>query len=168
MTGEELESCIIKYRKTVWSAALCYVRNPVDADDVTQDVFLKLFTYSGNFESEEHIKAWLIRCAINRSKNLIKSHWYKFSEPLEAASDKPCCSTENEEYELPFLFMKLSPKNRAAMYLHYQEGYSIAETAGLLNISESAVGLRLMRGRKQLEKALNKEGNECNELQNNY
>ncbi|MBQ9384311.1 MAG: sigma-70 family RNA polymerase sigma factor [Ruminiclostridium sp.] len=167
MTGEELEQYILKYRKTVWSAALCYVKNPTDADDIMQDVFLKMFTYDGTFDGEEHIKAWLIRCAINRSKNLLRSHWYKFSAPLEAAMNKLCSDDkEHCQSELPAMFMKLSPKNRVVFYLHYYEGYSIAETARILKISESAVGVRLMRGRKQLEKALNNEGSENNGSQN--
>lgn len=169
MTGDELEQYIIKYRKTVWSAALCYLKSPADADDVVQDVFLKLFTYSGSFESEEHVKAWLIRCAINRSKNLLRSHWYRFSAPLEAAVDKPYndCK-ESGGYEMPALFLRLSSKNRVVFYLHYYEGYSIAETAKILNISESAVGVRLMRGRKQLERSLKDEGSESNGLQKDY
>ena len=167
MTGKELEQYVIKYRKAVWSAALCYMKNSADADDVVQDVFLKLFTYDGTFDSEEHIKAWLIRCAINRSKNLLRSHWYKFSAPLEAAMDKPYIDDNRHSgNEMPAMFMKLSPKNRVVFYLHYYEGYSIAETARILNISESAVGVRLMRGRKQLEKALNNERSENNGLQN--
>ena len=165
MTEEELERCIVLYRKMVWSAALCYVKNPADADDIAQDVFLKLYTYDGSFENEEHIKAWLLKCAVNRSKNILRSHWYRFSQPLEAAVNKEYLDDKDSGFELPELFGKISPKNRIALYLHYIEGYSVEETARLLNISKSAAGVRLMRGRKQLEKLIADERGKGNELQ---
>lgn len=166
MTEDELERCIALYRKMVWSAALCYVKNPADADDVVQDVFLKLYTYGGRFDNDEHIKAWLLKCAVNRSKNILRSHWYRFSQPLEAADNKEYFDDKDSGViELPELFKKISSKNRIALYLHYIEGYSVEETARLLNISKSAAGVRLMRGRKQLEKLIADERGNGNELQ---
>lgn len=167
MTGDELERCIVMYRKTVWSAAMCYVKNPADADDIVQEVFLELYRREKGFNNEEHIKAWLIRCAVNRSKNLLCSHWYRFSESLDSAENKEYPDdTEKSSADLPGLFLRLSPKNRIAMYLHYVEGYSVSETAKMLGITQTAAGVRLMRGRKQLEKLLNNERSDLNGLQN--
>lgn len=168
MTGDELEMYINRYRKTVWSAAMCYVKNPSDADDIVQEVFLKMYTHEGSFTDDEHIRAWLIRCAVNMSKNLLRSHWYKFSEPLEIAENKEYSgNADNDTVDLPALFLKLSPKNRIVVYLHYYEGYSISEISGMLKITETAVGVRLMRGRKQLKKLIDDERSDINGLQKN-
>ena len=165
MTESEFELCIEKYRETVWSAAFCHVKNAADADDITQDVFLKLYLHEGEL-SGEHLKAWLLRCTVNRSIDLLRSHWYRFSIPLD--SIEPRQSAEHSDSDkadmLSSLFMKLSRNNRTVLYMHYYQGYSIAETASILGISESAAGVRLMRGRKQLGKLLEKEGKEYHGL----
>ena len=155
MTDSELERCIEKFSKCVYNAAVCCVKNRADADDITQEVFLTLFTYPGRFESDEHIKAWLLRCTVNRSRNLLRSRWYRLSQPLEDAG-----ISVNDKYGedcLLSLVMKLEKNSRIALYMHYYEGYSTAETAKLLGISETAVRSRLFRGRKQLKKLLGDE-----------
>lgn len=167
MTGEELERYISMYHRTVWSVALSCIRNPADADDIVQDVFFRLYTSDNSFDSDEHVKAWLIRCAVNRSRNILRSYWHKYSEPLEKAEN--IAYRDNKERDTRIssaMFMKLSKRNRTVIYLHYFEGYQISEISGLLGISETAVSTRLMRGRKQLKELLTRERNENNGLQN--
>ena len=94
MTDSELDRCMRLYYSSVYSVALCYCKNPGDAYDITQEVFLKLYTYSGAFNEEEHIKAWLLRCAINQSKDMLKSHWHRYSLPLEAAAESTVSNVE--------------------------------------------------------------------------
>ena len=65
LTQYDLEQYLGKYRKNVFAMALFYLKSPNDADDVVQDVFLKLYTYTGSFESEERIKTWLMRRTVN-------------------------------------------------------------------------------------------------------
>ncbi|HBI51357.1 MAG TPA: RNA polymerase subunit sigma [Ruminococcaceae bacterium] len=161
MTESEFEHYFMLYKETVWSAAFCYVKNAVDADDISQEVFLKLYTYSGEFSGSEHIRAWLLRCTVNRSKDHLRSHWQKYSEPLESIPEQEDTKPDDTD-SLSEVFMKLSRKLRITMYLHYYQGYSVTETAKLLGISESAVGVRLMRGRKKLGKLLSEERNEYN------
>lgn len=159
MSDNDLDEYVRKYRKTVFGTALCFVKNPSDADDIAQEVFMKLYDYDGEFDSDEHIRAWLIRCTVNLSKSLLRSYWHRFSAPLEEADDKVYYdSTENAD--MLKLLNKLRPKIRTALYLHYYEGYSAAETAKLLGTTESAVMARLSRGRKQLGALLLEERNE--------
>ena len=159
MSDNDLDEYVRKYRKTVFGTALCFVKNPSDADDIAQEVFMKLSDYDGEFDSDEHIRAWLIRCTVNLSKSLLRSYWHRFSAPLEEADDKVYYdSTENAD--MLKLLNKLRPKIRTALYLHYYEGYSAAETAKLLGTTESAVMARLSRGRKQLGALLLEERNE--------
>lgn len=158
MTEIELERYVRLFKESVWATALCCVKNVSDADDVTQDVFLALYTYTGSFAGDEHVKAWLLRCAINRSRDILRSHWYKFSEPLSAVEDVAAPDSNDGNSLLPEI-MKLGKKLRVTLYMHYYEGYSIKEIAGILGIKESAVKLRLVRGRKQLGEILSEERN---------
>lgn len=160
MTDSEFERYVGLYRKSVCTAALYYVKEPSDADDITQEVFFRLFTYDGEFECDEHVKAWLLRCAVNKSKDLLRSHWYRFSEPLESAEDKAYSTTaENDEHVLDIL-RKLGRNNRIVLYMYYYEDYSSPEIAKILGISERAVSSRLRRGRRQLKKLLEAERND--------
>jgi len=161
LQDDEFEYCVRKYRKAVFGAALCYVKNPGDADDIAQEVFMKLYTYTGSFDSEEHVRAWLMKCAVNLGKSLLRSYWHRNSAPLETAGEMPAPDTS--ETGLPELLNKLSRKNRAAMYLHYYAGYSAGEIAQILGTSESAVMARLSRGRKQLRAMMTDERNESND-----
>ncbi len=159
MSDNDLENCVRKYRSTVFGTALCFVKNPSDADDIAQEVFMKLYKYDGEFDSDEHIRAWLIRCTVNLSKSLLRSYWYKFSAPLEEAGDKVYCDSVKNA-DILKLLNKLRPKIRTVLYLHYYESYPAAEIAKLLGTTESAVMARLSRGRKQLRKILLEERNE--------
>lgn len=153
MNERELERYLGKYRKSVFAAALFLLKNPSDAEDVVQDVFFGLYTYGGSFESDEHVKAWLIRCAINRGKNLLRSPWYRLSAPLEAAGEITA-PADGGEGEVFALLKKLGRRNRVTMYLYYCEDYSTEEIAEMLGISATAVTSRLKRGRQQLKKLL--------------
>ena len=160
MTDNELDRCMRKFYTNVYTVALCRCKNTSDADDIAQDVFLDLYTYRGSFTGDEHIKAWLLRCAVNKSIDLVRSHWYKFSLPLEAADYKIQGDiADSSNSELLKTIMKLNRKIVEVLYLHYIEEYSIPETAEILAISEAAVRARLSRGRKQLKKLLGSERN---------
>ena len=154
----EYERCVKLYLKSVYTTALYYLKNKSDADDVTQNVFLKLYTHGKAFNDETHLKAWLLRCAINESKNLLRSHWYRYSKPLEEAEEIAAPDSPEDGYLLEILD-KLNRNNRIALYMYYYEGYSTPEIAKILGISENAVSMRLRRGRKQL-KSLIENGKE--------
>ncbi|MGN0578215.1 MAG: RNA polymerase sigma factor [Ruminiclostridium sp.] len=159
MSEAEFERLIGLYSGTVYRTAYCRTGNAADAEDIMQEAFLRLYTSKLIFENDEHIKAWLIRTAANLGKNLIKSGWYRFSEPITAETEgKPAKETESPEEGILPLIMKLKPKNRLALYMHYYEGYSVKEIAAVLGEKESAVTSRLLRARKQLKALIIKEG----------
>ena len=158
MTDSELDAAMRKYYTNVYSVALCRCKNPADADDIAQDVFLALYTYGGVFTGEEHLKAWLLRCAVNKSINLVRSFWHRSSMPLEAAEDRVSDSvTDDDARGLLKTIMKLKKKNSTVMYLYYFEEYPVREIAEMLHISEAAVRSRLLRGKEQLKKLLDSE-----------
>lgn len=77
MTNEQFTVYAKKYIDTVFRVAFNYLGSRADADDVTQNVFLKLLEAEKNFESDDHVKNWLIRVTVNECHNLVRSHWWK-------------------------------------------------------------------------------------------
>lgn len=165
MTGSEFDRYVRQYRRNVFAAALCLVRNEYDADDITQEVFMRLYKYGEEFESDEHVKAWLIRCTVNRGKTLLGSRWHRFSQPLEAASELIHTDSYNDESPLLRLMGKLNRNNRITLHMYYYEGYTTEEIADILGISSGAVASRLSRGRQQLKALITDERNDENGIQ---
>ncbi len=141
-----------QYIDTVFRVALSYLKSRADADDVTQEVFLRLYERNRAFESGEHLKNWLIRVAINQCKKLLRSPWRRTVPIDDYANTLPFESPESGEAFRAVMTMEA--RYRTVLNLYYYEGYSIREIAGLLGISESTVGTRLARGRDRLRNIL--------------
>ncbi len=143
-----------KYFDTVYRLALSRTKDTEHAADVTQDVFLKYIKSDKVFESEEHIKAWLIRVTINCSNSLFTSSWYKNTAPL---TEDIKFETE-EKSDVYYAVARLPLKYRTAIHLFYYEDMSISDIAKATNQKETTVKSQLKRGRDMLKKAL-KGGN---------
>lgn len=153
MTDRRFREAVELYGDMVFRLAYSYLKNRADAEDVMQEVLLKLYTEKKGFESPDHEKHWLIRVAVNECRKLLRSPWRRRTGPLDeaaeaAAFDRPAQS------ELFRQVMALPPKYRAAVYLYYYEGYSVKETAALLGTKASTVQTWLMRARGQLQTKL--------------
>lgn len=145
-----------KYMDTVYRVALNYVKNPNDADDITQNTMIKLFSYKKEFLDEKHIKYWLIRVAINECKSYRQSFWHR---NITGLSDyiEPIQFSEPEQSNLYYAVMNLPEKYRIVIYLYYYEDYSISEISSLVSCSKTAIQTRLMRGRVKLKEKLGGE-----------
>ena len=137
-----------QYRDDVYRLALSYTRNPQEAEDVCQNVFLKLLEHAPITPGAE--KAWLMQVCANRCKNLLRSHWWQTTAPLEDVHTTPA----PESNGIREAVMSLDPKYRVVVYLYYYEQYSVKEIAQLLRISPSNVSTRLFRAREMLKKRL--------------
>lgn len=157
MEAKDVERYLTLYRNNVLTTALCYVKQPCDAEDILQDVFFSLYTYSGSFNEDEHVRAWLIKCTVNRCKDLLRSHWRRASVPLDSVGEQVHYDRYGDE--LFELIHRLGKNNRIVLYMHYYEGYSVEETAEILGISANAVSSRLKRGRQQLKTLIESERN---------
>ncbi|MBQ8194660.1 MAG: sigma-70 family RNA polymerase sigma factor [Oscillospiraceae bacterium] len=153
MTEQQLEHYIIQYRSTVFRLAYSIVKNREDADDITQDAFMKLYISEISFERDENVKAWLIRVTINLSKDLLKSGWRRHR--AELTDDIPFESSR-EELLLDSV-KKLKADYSIIIYLFYYERYTVNEIARLRNTTSAAVRTKLTRARGQLRKLLSKE-----------
>lgn len=145
-----VEQLLDKYSDMVMRITFQIVKNRTDAEDVCQEVFLKLFSLKRVFESEEHQKAWLIRVAINKSKDLVKSSWFKKRAELTEVQ----AVYEDSHISVLEEVMKLPIKYRNVIYLHYYEGYSAKEISEILKCKENTVLSQLSRGRTKLKESM--------------
>lgn len=152
MNDEQFTRLVRRYIDTVFRVALNYLRNPADAEDIAQTVFEKLLREQRHFESDDHVRAWLIRVTVNECKKLLRSPWRK-AEPLEDYLTS--VSFDNPAHrELYRAVMSLPKKYRMAIYLHYYEGYSTREIGSVMGIPKNTVCSHLKRGRELLRKEL--------------
>ena len=145
-----------KYADRVFAAAFSVCRDRADADDVTQDTFLRYMAREREYESEEHVKAWLLRVAVNRARDLTRSLWRKNRAPWEDyMAELPF--EEPADGRLFAAVMALPEKYRVVIHLFYYEGCGVGEMARLLSAREGTVKSRLSRGRKLLKNMLKEE-----------
>ena len=141
---------VARWGDMVWRLALARTRHVQDSEDVFQEVFCRFFRHQGELESDEHRKAWLIRCTLNCTNTLLSAPWRK-NLPLEEAVLQ---AIEPEDRAVYRAVLALSPKYRTAIHLHCVEGYSVAEIAALTGAKEGTVKSWLSRGREKLAAAL--------------
>lgn len=153
MDIQEYKRLALEYTDTVYRVALNGCKNKYDAEDVVQETFIKLLKCKKKFESDEHVRNWLIRVAINECNSLWNTSWRKKVTLTNEKCDEPVFQMD-EHSELYELVMQLSPKNRQVIYLYYFEDFSVKEVAEILNISETAVQTRLQRGRQKIKEKL--------------
>ncbi len=156
MDSKKFTELVKAYREEMYKIAFCRTKNRADAEDVTQEAFLRLFRSGTEFASDEDCKAWLIRVTINCSRDLLKSHWYRFSQALPE-KQPPSGNEGSGENELLRTIMRLGRNYRTVLFLFYYSGYSVNEIAEMLGIKPSTVTTRLSRGRKMLKKILDDE-----------
>ena len=125
-------------------------RHIQDSEDVFQEVFARFFRHEGALDSDEHRKAWLIRCTLNCTNTLLAAPWRKHL-PLDEALTRAVPPEEREAYEA---VLALPRPYRTAVHLYYVEGYSVAEVAALMGAKEGTVKSWLSRGRVKLAAVL--------------
>ncbi len=157
MISNQLEGYFRKYGLVCYRVAFTLVKNHADAEDIVQEVIIRLLVYQPEFASEEHEKAWMIRTAINLSKDLLKSKWNRATVGMDAVSE-----TEKSYFQVPDMeiedtlwnILELPERYRNCLYLFYYEDYSIREIAKILEIPENTVKTNLRRGREALKQKL--------------
>ena len=124
--------------------------------DIVQEVFLKVARNASQFQSDEHIKAWLIRVAINMCTDLKRSAWNRKTTELndECLPAEEFTTGESELYQA---VMSLPVKYKDVIHLFYYEGYSIKEISRITEQKENAVKTQLSRGRVLLKELLKGE-----------
>lgn len=160
MNDAEYNSCVDKYLKMVYRISFHYFGNREDAEDVSQDVFLKLYSHNTKFESEEELKAWLIRVTTNTCHSYFRNPFRKRKTEIDEKEIENIVGSSSSEQEIinrkvvMDAVMSLSERYRIVVYLYYYEEYSICQISNTLNIKETTIQTRLSRAREKLKSVL--------------
>lgn len=158
-TKERLEQIFRDYYQLIYRVAFSQVKNHADAEDITQEVFLKIIRHDMRYQSMEHERAWIVRVTVNLCRNLLKSKWHRTSVSMEDVSEAQRGSCENFteiQDDMMWAVLQLPEKYRNCLYLFYYEDYSIKEIAQSLEMPENTVKTNLKRGRQALKEFLEK------------
>ncbi len=152
MAVDVMQICT-KYGDRLYAAAFNICRQRQDAEDAVQEALLRYFRSEKEFESEEHVKAWLIRVTVNVAKSMRTSFWHKNRVAYEDYMEE--IPFENEaDRDLMQVVLSLPDQYRIIVHLYYYEGYKTREIAEILQLSENTVKTRLVKSRKILRKEL--------------
>ena len=153
---QPVQQLIERYQNSLYAAAFNTCQNQMDAEDVVQETFVQYYTSRKEFESEQHIRAWLLRVVINKARNINRTFWKKNKCSLEDYIET-LTFPNSQSRDLFEEVMKLPDKYRIVIHLFYYEDYSVREIADILKLSESYVKVRLSRGRALLRDSLKEE-----------
>ena len=157
---DELSAAYDSYSDMLFRIALAQLGNPEDAMDAVHDVFLKYHDGKVSFNDSEHERAWFIRSTVNRCHDISRHKAVRNHLSLEDAENLVTDSSDCESLSQLHRALECIPeKYRAAVTLHYLEGFSVEEISGMLRISVSGVKMRLARGRDALREYIEKEEN---------
>ena len=150
---QEVNYAIERYADMVLRLCMVSLKNPQDAEDVLQTVFLKYTLSNQIFETADHEKAWLIRVTVNCCRDLLKSFFRKHTVSLDDIAEYADQTTPEQSSVLEAV-RALPKKYREVVYLHYYEGYTAPEIAGILHQNPNTVYTHLSRAREQLKEML--------------
>ena len=162
MTDETFEQAARTYGDMLYRVAYHALRTRADAEDVVQTVLLKLYQQEG-FESEDHLKHWLLRVAVNESRKVLLSFWRRRAVPLDERDEAPFPAEDRRE-EVFQAVMALDGKYRLTIYLYYFEGCSVKEAAAAMGVKPSTVQTWLQRARARLRRMLSEEEEENDDV----
>lgn len=148
-----MDEAIHTYADMVYRLAVINTGSRADAEDVFQNVFMKLMEHKNSIQNEEHLKAWLIRVTVNECRSLMGSPWKKRNVSMEALGD-PGAYDKDDLSDVTQAVLELPAKYRTVIHLFYYEGLSIKEIAEDLHMSTGGVKSRLDRGRRMLAEKL--------------
>lgn len=152
---QEVNRAVEQYADTVRRICLVHLKNHADTEVIFQTVFVKYLLHNAPFASPEHERAWIIRVTINACRDLLRNVFRRRTVPLTEAMEQPA---PPEEYRAVLQAVQELPgAYRDVVYLHYYEGYTAPEIAGILGKNVNTVYTQLTRARGLLRQALGGE-----------
>ena len=147
----DFETLYNRYGEMLFRVCFSMLKSKEDAEDAVQDVFLKYFTNPKPFNDAEHEKAWFIRVTSNHCKDVMRKRTVRSFVGLDEINELEDYGIERDGGEVLNSIFALPEKYKTVFVLHYLEEISVAEIAAALGISQSAVKMRLSRGRDILK-----------------
>ena len=135
----------------LYRTAFLLLGNQADVQDSLQEVLLRFFEKAPTFSTAEHERAWLLHVATNCCMDCLR--FRKKHTCVDLSLLQECLTAPEQQSHIEELYA-LPAKWKSVLILHYFEGYSVAEIAQIMKLSESAVKKRLQRGREALKLAI--------------
>lgn len=157
LSDEAFTAIAEKYMDNIFRLALNYMRSRSEAEDITQNVLIRLYRTEKEFENGDHLRHWLVRVTVNECKRALVSPWRKM-ESIEQLWEGFVFPEEGRR-ELFDAVMALPKKYRVPIYLYYYEDYSTEEIGRILKVPSATVRTHLRRGRQQLKDSLGGDEN---------
>ncbi len=154
---EAITQTYARYADMVYRIAYLMLQNSAEAEDILQDVFIRLLRNPTPFHSEEHQKAWLITTAKNAARDLLKSAWRKKTTAITQVPEPIYPDHTSMGSDVAAAVFGLGEKYRIPLYLYYYEGYKTEEIAKMLQIRPATIRSRLHTARKKLRLMLEEE-----------
>ncbi len=138
----------------VYRISLLYLKNSSEAEDATQDIFIKFLEKPIGFNDYDHEKAWFIVVSKNYCKDALKCWWKSRRIDIESLPEISYKEEESNVMDMFEVLLSLPKKYKIVMYLYYYEEYSIRQISDILNRKESTIQTQLSRGRDILKQKL--------------
>lgn len=157
VTKDYISDLLDKYSDMVLRIAYTYLKNRADAEDIVQDVFLRIIDKKPSFNDESHKKSWLIRATINMCKNKVNMFWNKNKCSIDDVQEFAVSDKYNTDTSVFQAVMALGEKYRVVVYMYYYEGYSTPEIADVIGKNETTIRSLLHRARNKLKDMLKED-----------
>ena len=157
VTKDYISDLLDKYSDMVLRIAYTYLKNRADAEDIVQDVFLRIIDKKPSFNDESHEKSWLIRATINMCKNKVNMFWNKNKCSIDDVQEFAVSDKYNTDTSVFQALMALGEKYRVVVYMYYYEGYSTPEIADVIGKNETTIRSLLHRARNKLKDMLKED-----------
>ncbi len=149
----DFEAFYLQHFKAIYRVCYAFMKNAQDAEDCTEDTFVKAMTCDAAFENERHARAWLTTTAMNICKDKLKHWWRRKVTPIDETVELAAAGPE-EKSEVADAVMALPVKYKEVVWLYYYEGYQTDEIAAMLDRPPSTVRNQLRDARMRLKTAL--------------
>lgn len=150
----DMERLINQYGDNLLRMCYLYLHDLQLAEDAVQDTYIKVYKNWDAFKGESSEKTWITSIAINVCKSRLRSSWYKNLLFHRELKQEPYYEDKIKDDTVLNEISKLKPKYREVILLFYYQELKVKEIVAALNITESAVTVRLSRAREQLKKSL--------------
>lgn len=147
-----LEALVAQHENTLFRAALAILGDVPEAEDAVQDTFLRYLEKRPEFHDENHARVWLLKVTANGCKSRLRK---RKRHPAEQLLD--IYPAKEDSRELVEAILALPANQRAAVHLHYYQGYSTEEIAAILGQRPGTVRSHLFRARAALRRYLTEE-----------
>ena len=157
-TDADFDAIYDRNWKYIYRLCFAYMKSQADAEDCTEDVFVKVLTGNTAFADQTHERKWLAVTAINLCKDRLKSFARMHVDSIDDMITTEIAAPEQEDYShVKDAVMALPPDHKDVVWLYYYEGCSTDEIARMLDRPSSTIRNRLKDARKKLKILLREE-----------